>query len=109
MTEEQSKMNMEDHNLLVALHTSAQLNFEQIRKDIAELKDNTTNRISSLEDNVESLKLWRSWLAGAIVVGGLVVCWLVPQMVAHLNEDSGDRSNFNNLKTEVENYITKHP
>jgi hypothetical protein len=108
MTEEQSKMNMEDHNLLVALHTSAQLNFEQIRKDIAELKDNTTNRISSLEDNVESLKLWRSWLAGAIVVGAVVVGWIVPQMVNHLNEDSGHESDFQNLKTDVDNYIASH-
>jgi hypothetical protein len=97
-----------DHDLLVQLHTSAQLNFEQIRKDIAELKDNTANRISSLEDNVENLKLWRSWLAGGMVVGAVVVGWIVPQMVTHLQEDSGRESNFTNLKTEVENYIASH-
>jgi hypothetical protein len=50
---ENTPQNQSDHDLLVQLHTSAQLNFEQIRKDIKELKDGTADKITDLENRVD--------------------------------------------------------
>jgi hypothetical protein len=52
-----SKMN--DHELLLVLHTKFDSKFDEVFKDIGELKDGTTSRIVALEhktDQVEGFK-----------------------------------------------------
>jgi hypothetical protein len=66
-----------DHDVLIELRTE----MRGMRNDVTEIKTNTVGRISSLENeriskkriedieaDIDSLKLWRSALAGAWVV-----------------------------------------
>lgn len=65
-----------DHDLLIELRTE----MRGVREDIKDMKDNTSQRLNSLEMEVESLKLWRSALIGA---WGLCTLILIPLAFAY--------------------------
>lgn len=80
-----------DHDLLIELRTE----FRGMRQDISEIKTNTVGRISELEGDhvtkedletlsakVDSLILWRTFLAGAWAICTLI---LIPVAFAYFN------------------------
>jgi hypothetical protein len=75
------------------------------RKEFESLQQTINNSVVS---DVEKLKLWRSGIIVGIIIIGAITGWLVPQLTDHLKEDSGHQTDFLNLKTQVDNYISTH-
>lgn len=55
---------LSDHDLLITLHSE----MKGMRKDIQDLKMDSTDRIKSLEKAVANLQIWRGWLTGGLAV-----------------------------------------
>jgi hypothetical protein len=95
--------NTSDHDLLVQLHTSAQLNFEQIRKDIKELKDGTADKITSLEDRVDLLEKKNSYVSGWLIGFGVSILIILGLVVwIFQSESQAEQKTQNLIETHIQ-------
>jgi len=51
---------LNDHDLLIKLSTTVELGFKNINKQIEDLKDGTTDKISDLYSKYEALEKWKT-------------------------------------------------
>jgi hypothetical protein len=49
----------EDHDLLIKLHENIDLNFRQVKADIKDLKDGTSNQLNDHEARIKDLEVTR--------------------------------------------------
>lgn len=71
------EFNRSDRDLLVELRTE----MRAVRSDIAELKDDSKQRLADLERDVGGLKVWRGLLIGISLV---ITVLLIPLLVSYV-------------------------
>lgn len=68
-----------DHDLLIQLHENITLNFAQVKADIKDLKDGTSNQLMDHEGRIRSVEAFKWKLVGinAAISGGIAIAALV--------------------------------
>ena len=54
-----NELNQNDHDILVRLHENIELNFRQVKADIKDLKDGTSNQLADHEARIKDLEVTR--------------------------------------------------
>lgn len=62
-----------DHDILVRLHENIELNFRQVKADIKDLKDGTSNQLTDHEKRIQFIERYKGTIQTTFTLYGVAI------------------------------------